>query len=50
MGIFTKLLINEFKLINTTIECFVELPNYVLEGIALALETDLTIEECKFKI
>ncbi|KAH7703075.1 Protein H03E18.1 [Aphelenchoides avenae] len=28
-------------------DCFLELPNYVLEGQALAIENNVTVEECK---
>ncbi len=30
-----------------TDECFLELPNFVLEGLALAIENNVTVEECK---
>lgn len=28
-------------------DCFLELPNYVLEGQALAIENNVTVDECK---
>ncbi|KAI6190888.1 hypothetical protein M3Y97_00167700 [Aphelenchoides bicaudatus] len=46
---------NERASISTTIkpvavnsdDCFLELPNYVLEGVALAVETNVSVQECK---
>ncbi|CEF61843.1 PAN-1 domain and Apple-like domain-containing protein [Strongyloides ratti] len=35
------------KKTKNTDNCFIEMPSYVLEGTAMALETNVTIEECK---
>uniref|UniRef100_A0A0K0EQ10 Apple domain-containing protein n=1 Tax=Strongyloides stercoralis TaxID=6248 RepID=A0A0K0EQ10_STRER len=35
------------KKTKNTDDCFVEMPSHVLEGTAMALETNVTVEECK---